>query len=195
MCSRYQFTMEDNPDLQRILQRIQQNFPQEEWTPGDIRPSEKAPVLVAQGARVVSRLYRWGFPRPGKGGLVINARAETVLQRPMFRASMEFRRCVVPTTGFFEWDSAKHPYLFWMPQAPVLYFAGLYDQFEGQDCFVILTTAANGSMQAVHDRMPLLLPREQIRPWLTNTELAFSLLGSTPPPLKATRMDGQLSLW
>ena len=75
----------------------------------------------------------------------------------MYKRQVLARRCVVPTTGFYEWDAARHKYLFQLPGSALLYLAGLYDYVDSQGRYVILTTAPNASMAPIHDRMPLVL--------------------------------------
>ena len=99
---------------------------------------------------------------------MINARAETVCEKPMFRRSMAAQRCVVPATGYYEWDAGKHKYFFQLPGKP-LYLAGI-----------------------IHDRMPLILSHDQVRPWLISDQDALQLLTIVPAPLIKTRKDGQL---
>ena len=149
-----------------------------------------APVLIASGSKVVAEFQRWGIPG-WRGGLMINARAETVCEKPMFRRSMAAQRCVVPATGYYEWDAGKHKYFFQIPGKP-LYLAGIYDNVEGINCFVVLTTKPNTTVQDIHDRMPLILTHEQVRPWLTSDQDALQLLTIVPAPLIKTRKDGQL---
>ena len=89
----------------------------------------------------------WGYPRfQGKSGSIINARSETAGERPMFRRSLAERRCVIPTTGFFEWGpgegGGKRKYRFNRPGTRALYLAGLWNEFAGEEKCVILTTAA-----------------------------------------------------
>lgn len=193
MCGRYQFTETNNADLRRILGDIRRRCGDraQAFQFGDRAPSMAAPVLIAGGGRIVGDLQTWGIPG-WRGGLMINARAETVCEKPMFRRSIAAQRCVIPATSFYEWDAARHKYQFELPGEP-LYLAGIYDNVDGANRFVILTTAPNASMRDIHDRMPLILRREQIRPWLTDPEAALQLLTSTPPLLERRRTDGQLS--
>lgn len=194
MCGRYQFTATQNPELERILAALPGLGGAQGWTPGDVYPSSFAPVLVAREGRILPRLCSWGFPG-GPRGLVINARAETAAQKPMFSAALQTGRCVVPTTGFYEWDSARHKYLFRLPGTEAVYLAGLRARFDSADCFVILTTGPNPSMDGIHDRMPLVLRREQVRPWLTDPAMAVRLLAGRPPLLEPAPQDGQLRMW
>lgn len=194
MCGRYQFSTSEYKEFQQIVRDAQRrngqhnelNFPMA----GDIAPTATAPVLIASGNKVVAEFQRWGIPG-WRGGLMINARAETVCEKPMFRRSMAAQRCVVPATGYYEWDAGKHKYFFQIPGKP-LYLAGIYDNVEGINCFVILTTKPNTTVQDIHDRMPLILTHEQVRPWLTSDQDALQLLTIVPAPLIKTRKDGQL---
>ena len=104
---------------------------------------------------------------------------------------MAAQRCVVPATGYYEWDAGKHKYFFQIPGKP-LYLAGIYDNVEGINCFVVLTTKPNTTVQDIHDRMPLILSHDQVRPWLTSDQDALQLLTIVPPALSKTCEDGQL---
>ena len=177
MCGRYQFSTGEYKEFQQIVRDAQRrssgqhnelNFPMA----GDIAPTDEAPVLVASGSKVVAEFQRWGIPG-WRGGLMINARAETVCEKPMFRRSIAAQRCVVPATGYYEWDKEKHKYFFQIPGKP-LYLAGIFDNVEGVNCFVVLTTKPNTTVHDIHDRMPLLLSSEQIRPWLTSAQVPCS---------------------
>lgn len=187
MCGRYQFTADGLPEgLRRALAPLEPA-----WRAGDIFPTAMAPVLLEKDGRVAAAVLRWGFP--GKERAIINARAETAPGRPAFKDCVRRRRCAVLTTGFYEWDAAKHRYLFRMPGSETVCLAGLYDRYDGEDCFVILTTAPNASVAGVHDRMPLVLTKEQVRPWLLDGGAAEALLAARPPLLDKTSADGQLS--
>lgn len=194
MCGRYQFTAEQNDEIRAIIRNVQRNCDKKKWTKGEICPSALAPVLVARGDKVVAELQSWGMMAfPPK--LIINAKAETVQEKALFRTNIQSRRCVVPTTGFFEWDADKHKYLFKMPGTGATYLAGIYDARDNINCFVILTTAPNASVANIHDRMPLVLERKDIRPWLTEPDVALKLLAQRPPQLERVSLDGQLSFF
>ena len=128
---------------------------------------------------------RWGYPFPGGKKLVINARAETAAKKPMFNKSLASWRCVLPTTGFYEWthDDQKTKYLFRLADQPMLYLAGLYQRFDQEDNFVILTHAANSSLTDVHQRMPVIIGEKQIRPWLADVNAAQAMLADPGPSL------------
>ena len=195
MCGRYLFSTQEYKEFQQIVRDAQRrsngqhnelNFPA-----GDIAPTNEAPVLISSGNKIVSEFQRWGIPG-WRGGLMINARAETVCVKPMFRKSMAAQRCVIPASGYYEWDAGRHKYFFQLPGKPI-YLAGVYDNCEGNNCFVILTTAPNEVVKDIHDRMPLILNHDQVRPWLTDAQSALSLLTIVPPALQRSSEDGQLS--
>jgi putative SOS response-associated peptidase YedK len=105
----------------------------------------------------------------------INARSETALSRPAFREAFEKRRCAVPADGFFEWTGAKEarrPIWFHAPDGGLILFAGLYESWRDPASqswlrtFTILTTDANETVAPVHDRMPVVLPRDRLDDWL-----------------------------
>lgn len=193
MCGRYQFTTAQWEEIQQIVAQIQRRYGSGSWTPGEICPSSRAPVLMETAGEIAPRLMQWGYPLPGT--LVINARAESALTKPLFRESVKARRCLIPSTGFYEWDAGKRKYLFTLPGEAPLYMAGLYDRREGADRYCILTTQANPSMRPIHHRMPLVVTREQGRQWLLDDQSAQAILALTPPALLCTSAEAQLSLW
>ena len=198
MCGRFLFSAEENDEIRDIVNDVQRRYKRDELNfvmAGDVHPTVSAPVLVAKDIRVIAELQRCGLPRPQSSGYVSNARAETALERPMFRSSVLERRCVIAANAFYEWDKAKYQYIFRPLNGGCLYMAGLFDRVEDVNCFVILTTAANASMQGIHDRMPLILQRNQVRPWLTERDTAVQLPGMVPPLLDVAAMDGQMRMW
>ena len=193
MCGRYQLAAAQSAEIQQILNAVQTAYGSGSWVPGEIRPSHRAPVLTEAGGVIVPRLMKWGYQLPHT--LVINARAETAAEKPLFRESVASRRCLVPATGFYEWDSQKRKYLFTLPGESALYMAGLYDRRDGEDCYCILTTAPNASMRPIHDRMPLILTGEQRQRWLADADAATEILTVAPPELTRASAEAQISLW
>lgn len=108
----------------------------------------------------------WGFPKWTSKGVIINARSETAAEKSMFRKSLLQRRCVVPATGFYEWNHKKQKYKFNLPNHELLYLAGIWNEYEGEKHFVILTTAANEAMKDIHNRMPVILKKNIINQWV-----------------------------
>lgn len=189
MCGCYQLTAEGWEEIRQMAQGLQRRLGGGAWQAGEIRPNALAPVLLEGRLE----LMRWGYPLSRT--LIINARVETAGEKSLFRESVAMRRCAVPATGFYEWDREKRKHLFRLPGERILYMAGLYERRGGKDRYCILTTAANSSVAPVHDRMPLVLRRDQLEPWLGDSREAAALLRSTPPGLELTSAESQLSLW
>lgn len=190
MCGRYTLYIDtDHEDIVNIVSEVEKNLiggaagADKPIATGEIFPTNTAPVLLPSKHRAVPETAVWGFPNFHKKGVIINARAETVPEKPMFRQSFYLRRCVVPSTGFFEWDKEKTKYLFRLPDSDIVYMAGLYNEFDGEKRFLILTADANPSVAGVHSRMPVVLPKARIGDWLFDFQKAGSLLRETPPEL------------
>lgn len=147
-------------------------------------PTQWLPVIRQRtnGERVLQSL-RWGLlPSWARDETIaarlINARAETLAEKPAFRAAYRARRCVVPADGFYEWakrPDGKQPYFIHSPDGTILAFAGLWERWarpvdaEVIDSFTIVTTEANPRLRALHDRMPVILAREVVDVWLDRT--------------------------
>ena len=136
----------------------------------------------------------WGIE--GKDNkLIINARAESVLEKPMFSGDFEHRRCVMPAESFYEWDKDRNKVTFFRKDKSPIYLAGIYQLSQNRDSFTILTTAANASMIRVHDRMPLMIERDNVRDWLYDYEAAKGMLSIEMPLLESRQEYEQLSLF
>jgi putative SOS response-associated peptidase YedK len=165
----------------------------------DVRPTEAIPVVNME--RELTRMH-WGFvpswakERP-KGAPLINARAEGIESKPTFRKPLRFQRCIIPATGFYEWQTPagggkKVKFLFTRKDGDFLGLAGLYDTWktpDGQDLesCVIITTTPNEEVAPVHDRMPVILTEDEETAWLspdeTETEFLLSMLRPAPDDL------------
>ena len=174
-----------------VITWLSQFQPNEQlYSPGDITPTNVAPVLVAgqDGPRVTH--MTWGFTRQNKQ-VVINARCETVWEKPLFREDMARHRCVLPGAWFYEWDRLKQKNTFTAADGSILYLAGLFNKAAQ---FVILTTAANDIMRPVHDRMPVCIHRDNIHDWLFDDNQAQHVMKGEVL-LKRTQPIQQCSLW
>lgn len=200
MCGRYYVDDDTAREIEKLVRQVDERMRQAPAAGSllqakDIHPSEVAPVLAAEGQNICCRWQRWGFPGFQGRQLIFNARSESALEKRMFRESVEQRRIVVPATWFYEWNKNKEKNIFYRKGQPVLYMAGLYNRYQDEDRFVILTTEANDSMRPVHDRMPLVLERDEIRRWLNEDQMVETFLKKTPPLLER-RMDfEQMSLF
>ena len=142
---------------------------------------------------ISAEILKWGFPGFDKGKLLINARAESVKTKSTFADSFASRRCVLPAAGFYEWDRKKEKVTFRLGDKPILYLAGIYRPYGAEKRFVVLTREANDSMRPVHDRMPLILTKEEVRPWVGNMEEAGGILTKELPQLVAERPYEQMT--
>jgi putative SOS response-associated peptidase YedK len=144
----------------------------------NLAPQQEAPVVVDGGARRLV-VMKWGLvPSWSKdaaaGYRMINARAETAPEKPSFRGPFRKQRGLIPADGFFEWKregERKRPFALRLASREPFAMAGLWDRWRAADgaellSFTILTTAANPLVSEVHDRMPVILPREAEEAWL-----------------------------
>jgi putative SOS response-associated peptidase YedK len=167
LCGRYTFfTDKELSEIDEIIEQVSNEVQLEKMKTGEIFPTDLVPVLLPQDEIIIPRLMIWGFPHFQDKGVTINARSETVQEKKLFASSLEQRRCVIPSTGFFEWDAAKKKYLFNMPGSRMLYMAGIYNRFANEVRFVILTTEANRSVEEIHKRMPVVISKDKMKEWL-----------------------------
>ena len=195
MCGRYfwdndaeEAFEEDFPELAGMA-RLQEKV----LRTADYTPAMEAAAVVGAAGTLAADILKWGFISFDKGRLLINARAESVRTKQTFAESFAARRCVLPAAGFYEWDKKKEKVIFRSPDRPILYLAGIYRPYGDEKRFVILTREANASMLPVHDRMPLILTREEVEPWVCDAGRAASALMKELPLLKAERPNEQLT--
>lgn len=188
-------------DLVRSLEKTQKNSYTEEESTGikenlwDIYPSQEVSVLCGKSRRILTNSMVWGFSVSQGERPLINARSETVLEKNIFRESVLHRRCVIPARGFYEWNSVKEKSRFYLKDSEALWMAGFYDLQDGQDRFVILTTAANASVAPVHSRMPLILKKHQVEEWICRDKDIEVFLHARPELLERQSEYEQLSFW
>lgn len=176
MCGRYV--------LKASRHELVQTFSLAECVDFDIRyniaPLQFSPVIRQRpnGDRV-AHLLRWGLvpswsEDEAAASRLINARAETLAGKPSFRTAFRSRRCIVPASGFYEWQArptGKQPYYIHPKEGSLFGFAGLWERWtradgEALDSFAIITTRASPEMRELHERMPLILCPEDYRTWL-----------------------------
>jgi len=179
MCGRYVLNAPEDLSERFQLRQLSISIPHS-W---NVAPTTENPVIVENrdGERE-ARLMTWGLtPRwaaakqTGKKSLApINARAESLGEKPMFRNLIKSRRCLVPANGFYEWKNMgdhKQPYFITVPEDPLFAFAGLYDAWKDENddvvaSYTIVTTAANELMRTLHERMPVILHKDDEEEWL-----------------------------
>lgn len=194
MCCRYWIGPDMMEEIRRLLMRID-NTANKYTSTTDIRPSEKAPIIYDNNGTIKMSETRWGYPSFGNGGLVINARAESVWNRKLFHNGIHYHRAVIPASGFYEWNRNKEKNLFFRKDSSVIYMAGFMDYFNQESRFVILTTQANETMFCVHDRMPLILEHDQIEDWICDETAVNQLLKQQSVRLERQTEYEQMTLF
>ncbi len=166
----------------------------------DVCPSQASVVIHGSSRRdgaddgvIGASEMVWGFSNPVRKGLIINARAETAREKVTFADSIARRRCVIPASGFYEWDPHRAKFRFTSMDGGLLLFAGFYREEQGVPRYTILTTEANDSMIRVHDRMPVMIGRHEIRPWIEDDAKLPDFLGREQAPLTCEQESGQIS--
>jgi putative SOS response-associated peptidase YedK len=165
----------------------------------NIAPTQLVSAITEiENLREVS-IFKWGLvPHWAKdesiGNKLINARAETLREKPSFRDAFRSRRCIIPASGFYEWQKtakgAKQPFYFYLKEKEVFGFAGLWEEWldketgELTETCTIITTEANDVLKPVHDRMPVILKSDAYQEWLNpkekNTDRLQKMLVSYP---------------
>lgn len=208
MCGRYYVDDDTAREIERLVRNVDSKIGHQGNR--DIHPSESAAVLTGrptvlsempgatlngQYPALFAEIMHWGFPQYQRRGLLINARSETVLERRMFRDSVLHRRCIIPAKHFYEWDSEKTKVTFFREGCPAVYMAGFYNCFQGEDRFIILTTAANASVERIHDRMPLILEENELEAWIYDDHFFEMALHKQSPKLQQYQPYVQQSLF
>jgi putative SOS response-associated peptidase YedK len=179
MCGRYVFVPGKGWERE-LTKKQRQGLGEIELVPNyNVAPMQTMPVVTVDGVK----LMQWGLVpswskqfKPSFSS--INARGETAAEKPLYRTPFKKRRCLVPASGFYEWQARqgfKQPYLFTVPGREVFNFAGLYDVWydpSGKEhySYTIVTTSANATMKDVHDRMPVILDAAEEAAWLNPDE-------------------------
>lgn len=200
MCGRFTLTL-DPGELQELLNLgpflhiVQPRY--------NIAPSQPIPIVKDSQSKSVE-LYLWGLvpfwaKDPKIGYKMINARAETVSEKPAYRAAFKYRRCLILADGFYEWQAVKdgggkQPYLFKLKNDDPFTFAGLYEHWESPEggelhTCTILTCESNDLVSQVHNRMPVMLDEKARWQWLDPKAKEDQLL-DTLAPYPAEKMKG-----
>ena len=187
MCCRY--WMGESPELRPFVEQANRSPLKQKMvsklakplkTAGEIRPTDMVPVVAPgrNGSPVVFPMI-WGFSNPRAGGPIVNARVETASKKPMWSEAWSRHRCVVPASWYYEWEHFTSPdgktktgqkYMIQPKGSSITYLAGLYRIEEYKDLkypvFTILTRDPSEGIRFIHDRMPLILPKDTVRDWI-----------------------------
>jgi putative SOS response-associated peptidase YedK len=173
----------------------------------NIAPTQNVSVILQEGNSLESnrqwRFFRWGLVPSWAKDLsishkLINARGETISEKPSFRSAFKKRRCLVLADGFYEWektDSGKQPHYFTQHNESVMAFAGLWEYWENESTVfscTIITTTANSLLDPMHDRMPVILDSEDHQQWLDPDFYEKESLQQLIKPYSADKMTSRL---
>jgi putative SOS response-associated peptidase YedK len=176
MCGRYFFSHPDDifkryDIAEEEYKKFEPNF--------NVSPGEKSPIILSDSKGRHVRMVKWGMipfwaKDPKIGFRMINARMETLREKPSWRKSFISQRALVPASGFYEWrkeGSEKHPYVVKPKGKNLVSFAGLYDIWKGPDdklipTFTIITAPADQTVDPIHDRMPVILTPDGEEVWI-----------------------------
>ena len=202
MCGR--FTNKAKPEQIRTEFKVGRNNPDIYQSRFNIAPSQMIDVVFEpETERILSQL-KWGLipswaKDPDIGNRMINARAETITEKPSFREAFRSRRCIISASGFYEWQKAekgaKQPFYFYLKDKEVFGFAGLWEEWldkqtgELLETCTIITTEANEVLKPIHDRMPVILKAKDYDQWLDPKEKDTNKLQKLLVPYAAKEMD------
>jgi putative SOS response-associated peptidase YedK len=196
MCGRFA----QRSDPKRLAKEFKVDMPEVEPRYNIAPTQEILGVLASEDGREM-KFFKWGLiPSWAKdtamGARLINARSETVEEKPAFREAFKKRRCIIPADGFYEWqrmEGRKQPFFFQMKDERPFGFAGLWERWQGvggeaiESC-TILTTEANEVLRPVHDRMPVILHSDDYKLWLDEDMRKRELLKDLLRPYPAEEM-------
>ena len=189
MCCRY--WADESPELREIVEEMNGSPLVSKWqkttgitTFGEVRPTNVVPVIASNkvGERSVFPM-KWGFA--GRT-LLVNARSETASEKATFKDAWASHRCIVPASWYFEWEhiilndgrkKTGQKYLIQPKGSQMTWLCGLYRIEEGLPVFVVLTREPGEEIRFIHDRMPLILPKELINPWICPDARPEELVG------------------
>lgn len=194
MCTRY--FMDDAPkELSEIIIKAKQSKLADTFvrklarpviTSGEVRPTDVVPAIALNTSRQRSVFpMQWGFKNPDHDSTVFNARVETAANKPTFKDAWKSHRCIVPASYYFEWQHYKSPdgktktgdkYTIQPAGDDITWLCGLYRMEDNLPHFVILTRYPIGELAQIHDRMPLIMPKEKIDEWIQPDTQPESLL-------------------
>src|SRR3989440_8583322 len=192
MCGRYAIPTAPEAIRQLFGYLEQRNFPPRY----NVAPTQPVPIVRMVEGKCQLALVRWGLipawvKDPRAFSLLINARGESVLEKPAFRNAMKRRRCLFPADGFYEWKregEKKRPYFVRLKSGQPMAFAGLWESWMGpngeeMETAAIVTTNASHSIAHIHDRMPVIVPPEAFHFWLDPKVCAgMAATGIQPAP-------------
>ena len=200
MCGRFTLTI-DPAEVRELYQDA--SFPEKFAPRFNIAPSQ-AVLAIPNDGKNAADFFVWGLipswaKDPSIGARMINARGETLAEKPSYKGVYKYKRCLIPADGFYEWKSqpgtkTKTPYFIHMRDGKPFAFAGLWDEWRAADASTIrtctiITTAPNGLMAPIHDRMPVILQPQDYAEWLDEMPRSPDSLQHLITAFPAEKMD------
>ncbi len=199
MCGRFALIT----DLTKIAEQFDVGKTSTDFQPNwNITPGQYVPAVVHRNGQNILEFFLWGLipfwaKDPAIGKKLINARAETISDKPSFRSALETRRCLIIADGFYEWrleGKKKMPLYFYLQSGKPFGLAGLYETWISPDkkqinTCTIITTDANEMIKSIHDRMPVIIPGELEQAWLNDKNKDKTDLVSGLKPYPAEKMN------
>ena len=179
MCGRYTLysdsdNLADKYNLATTKTTIKPNY--------NVAPGQLMPVITSDGKSNNLEIMKWGLipfwaKKPSIGYKLINARSESIFEKPMWKNLITKKRCIIPANGFYEWQKVgdnkeqKQPFYISPKQDTMFSFAGVWESFKDVEnniinSYSIITTSPNKEMSAIHDRMPVILNQTDLSEWL-----------------------------
>lgn len=181
MCGRFYIPDEDsNEELQRIINHLNRVKGTSVKT-GEVCPTDVAAVIAnSKAMKPMPFAMKWGYTMDNRAP-IINARSESAAEKPLFRDGMQQRRCLIPAAHYFEWErmgKQKIKNAIKPIGSEAMYMAGIYRINNGAAEFTILTREPGACIRHIHDRMPVILPRDILADWLNMRYDAIDVLKS-----------------
>lgn len=177
--------------LKEVSQQIEANF--------NVAPTQTVAAILSQDAGAYIGYFRWGlipsWARELPSNALINARVETIHQKPSFRGGLQRRRCLIPVTGFYEWrKSDKQPFFFRADGEDPLLLGAIYDAWYGDDgsyvpSTAIITKEADATLESYHHRMPLIFGWEDAKAWLNHAQQEVPIMQELISRLSAPTLN------
>lgn len=179
MCGRY--ALWDVEELDRTFPLVEDLQPK--VTPRyNAAPGQFLPVVTNKGIELMhwGLIPKWAKEPKSMGYSLINARAETLLEKPMYKNLLKTNRCLIPANGFFEWkleDKIKTPQYISLKKRKIFTFAGLWDEWKDAEgkalrSYTIITCEPNSFISQIHNRMPVILSKSEEKTWLSDQEIS-----------------------
>ncbi len=178
MCGRFQLSVKGKQISERFNVEVFDEFYKPNY---NCAPSQKLPVIANSEPGKLS-YFKWGLipfwaKDPEIGFKMINARSESITEKPAFKNAFKKRRCLIPANGFYEWrkDANKTPFRIFLKSEELFAMAGIWEVWKDAEerpvhAFSILTTSPNKLMESIHNRMPVILPRESEEAWMKEND-------------------------